>query len=254
MEKEMMHYGSFYPANNLDKIIKTLIDAKKVISPVILITPHAGYYYCGLILGKAYAQIKDLSFENIFILGPSHYEDISSPVVPEYDSFNTPFGFLEVNRNIVRDLVKQKIAIESNLPYEQEHSIEVQLPFISNIYKDKKFPKIVPILLNKYNLKLSDYFKSFVNNSLFIVSSDLSHYLDANKAKDTDAKTIDAIMSLDSRNFAKIDACGDAGIKTILKFATDMKFKPVLIDYMHSGYATKDNEKVVGYTAIGFKK
>jgi len=260
MEREMVHYGSFYPANNLEKVIKTFLNAKKVLDPVVLIVPHAGYYYSGFTAGKAYAQIidfvdnNDKVFENIFIIGPSHYEYIDQPVVSSFDAFETPLGHLQVNMNIIKDLTKKGICVENDLAHAKEHSIEVQLPFISYIYKDaKKIPKIVPILLNDENKKLSKYLEGFTKSSLIVVSSDLSHYLNAKDAKKKDKQTIDVILGLNLNDCWKIDACGNAGIKTAINLAKSQDLKPILLDYVHSGYITKDTKSVVGYTAIGFK-
>jgi AmmeMemoRadiSam system protein B len=226
----------------------------KQINPIALIVPHAGYIYSGFIAGSAYSQIIDNHYENIFIIGPSHNVEIKMPCVSSFDFFETPFGNLQVNMNVINDLIEKKIVIQNDLAHIEEHSLEVQLPFLGYIYKDtKKVPKIIPILLNNFSKDLADYLENYKKNSLIIVSSDLSHYYDSKTAETLDHKIITDILELNEKTLSKDEACGLAGIKTIVRFANNLKLKPVFIDYIHSGFTTKNLKEVVGYTAIGFK-
>jgi len=250
----MVHFGMFYPMNNLSVMIDKMLLSEKKYKPIAIIVPHAGYIYSGMVAGQAYAQTVGENYQNIFIIGPSHYEFISKASVSDCTAFETPFGLLEVNVNIVKDMMTSGLVEINDVAHNKEHSIEVQLPIVYHLFKNMtRMPKIIPILVNETDFKLADYLSRYIHNSLFIVSSDLSHFMPAKEAEAKDKKTISLILNR-GIDATSLDACGSAGIATISRFARKNDLNPVLLEYMHSGYASKDFSSVVGYASFIYKK
>lgn len=249
--------GMFYPDNpeTLAKEVKDFIEeaktSKKHINLKGVIVPHAGYVYSGPIAGTAYRLLKDLTNTektyNVFILAPSHYTYIEASV-GNFKSYETPLGPVKVNKEICNQL-------EQHIPFiteahEREHSLEVQLPFLIGSIKNFQ---IVPILLGEPSLdKMAELLNPYFNdvNNLFIVSSDLSHYLPYDQANRTDKNTLEIITSLDISREKEIDACGQAGIKIIIRIAQNKSYKIDLLDYRNSGDTAGDKSQVVGYGAL----
>jgi len=253
--------GMFYPDNpeTLTTEVKGFIEAanptKKQLNLKGVIVPHAGYIYSGPIAGTAYRllqeQVHPEKYQNVFILAPSHHAYIEASV-GNYESYETPLGQAKVNKEICNQL-------EKNIPFipeahEREHSLEVQLPFLIESLKDFQ---IVPILLGEPSLdKMAELLDPYFNdeNNLFIVSSDLSHYLPYEQANRTDKKTLEIITSLNIAQEREIDACGQAGIKIMMRLAKNSGYKIDLLDYRNSGDTAGDKTGVVGYGALAIYK
>ena len=146
-----------------------------------LIVPHAGYKYSGEVAAQAYQQLNEnQTYENLFILAPSHHAAFNWASVYSKGNYETPLGTVEVNLELCNQLI-EKHKIINFLPeaHSQEHAIEVQLPFLQ--YHLKKLFKLVPILIGTHDLnqlkKLAACLKPyFTDKNLFVVSSDFSHF------------------------------------------------------------------------------
>jgi MEMO1 family protein len=260
MVKEMHYAGSFYPLGNLEEMLESFfsnLDLTEEKDLRGLIIPHASYLYSGITAAKAYSLLLGLEKfpKNIFILAPSHNYSIKKPCVGDFKSYETPFGFLNSNLNIVSDLVKKGLCEYNNEAIRIEHSLEVHLPFLAYIYF-RRFNldvNIIPIVLNAPSYELAEELKRYVNdNSLFIISSDLSHHLSQEDASKVDNSTINTILKRDAKKIDTIDACGSAGIATFNKIAKDMNLNPKLLQYTTSADVYKDYEQVVGYASIAY--
>lgn len=220
------------------------------------IAPHAGYIYSGKTAMFAYKELyMDLLLreEDIFkviILAPAHTEYTEGLVIPDYNYFSTPLGDVKVNST----KIKAKI---NNSPHEQEHAIEVQLPFLQYIFKKaKKEFTIVPIIVGDITEKeakeiAKDINKEIEENTIVIVSSDLSHYKSQEKAKEIDSKTIHNILDINSNE--NIDACGSNPIKVLKEISRLRNWNnPKFLNYSTSGDVTRDKKAVVGYASISF--
>ena len=193
MNKTAVFAGSFYPEN--PKELNTLLNSFKEnkdfeYKSKAIIVPHAGYIYSGHAAMAGFSHLEPA--ENIFIIAPSHHEIFTNIALPEYTYFDTPLGSIEVNNRLIKQLKEKYPCVISNVPFEKEHSIEVQLPFLQNIFYPQKqnavdFVKnlkqlgkklrIVPILTGKCDYRLiADIIAEYWETSSFIISSDLSHY------------------------------------------------------------------------------
>jgi AmmeMemoRadiSam system protein B len=246
--------GYFYPANA--KELKNLINKffekeEEVFEPPkkikALIVPHAGYIYSGPVAAQAYKILKNnkQNPQKIILIGPSHHFALNYFVFSESDEWATPLGNVKV-------LKPQKAEEFFEPAFEPEHSLEVQLPFLQTILS--KF-EIMPILINedKVALKLADFLKETIDEkTLIIVSSDLSHYYPLEIANQIDNQTIKIIENKDIGKKNLIDACGRAGILSLLYLANNLNWKVNLIKYQTSYETTNDDLNVVGYASFVF--
>lgn len=220
-----------------------------------LIAPHAGYIYSGQTAGVSYRQLQSLPDKKykVFLLGPSHHVHISASV-GNFEAYETPLGKVKVDQKICQQLLensKLDFIEEAHLP---EHCLEVQLPFLQRTLKNFE---IVPILCGSINPEklatvLTPYFDQ--SDSLFVISSDLSHYLPATEAEQKDKASLDIITNLDIKNEIKIDACGATPIQAVMRLAKANNYRIKLLDYRHSGQTAGDNSAVVGYASLVITK
>ena len=232
-----------------------------------LIVPHAGYYYSGSVAASAYMALDTARhYKRIFLLGPSHHVWFDGASVnSEADYYATPLGQVKVDRETVRQLMAAD-SVFSYQPkaHDSEHCLEVQLPFLQRRLGD--VPPIVPIIIstNDYRKmqRITKVLKPyFVDENLFVVSSDFSHYPSYDDACKVDARTGKAVESGDVEQFiAAIEsnagsgirnlatsACGEFPIVTMMLMLDDSCQVKHLM-YQNSGdVAGSDHSRVVGY-------
>ncbi len=250
--------GSFYPAGKLqleimiEKLLKEnkpdfkkiklgskKIDLKKVRAAIV---PHAGYVYSGEIASLVYNTIKEIKPKSVCVIGPAHQDRVEG-VVTFKEYWATPFGKTEC-------VPLPKLKVISN---DNEHCIEVQLPFLQTVLGVESF-EFIPALYGEITPSdLAEKISPIIDHSLLIASSDLSHYLPYEQAKVVDRITIDSIISLDTKTLVeKGDACGITGIAALCLIAKEKGWKPVFLNYKNSGDTSGNKRGVVGYVAIIF--
>ena len=233
MNKKSVFAGSFYPEkpeelNNLLNSYKQELYTEYKSKAIIV--PHAGIIYSGY---AAMAGFQHLELnENIFIIAPSHHESFNNIALPEYTYFETPLGSLEVNNRLIKDIAEKFPCLISNEVFDKEHSIEVQLPFIQNLFcpqvqsaidfvkglkKIGRKLRIVPVLVGDCDYRLiSDLISTYWENSSFVISSDLSHYYTKQECRQIDTYTATIIETGKIDFMQREQACGLTGIKSIL--------------------------------------
>lgn len=209
-----------------------------------LIVPHAGYMYSGQLASNAF-QYLDKNVKNIFIIGPPHYVPVRNVVLSSFDKWLTPLGEISVNQEINNDLVERFSCEFEDEAFRDEHSVEVQVPFLQKILQDIK---IVPILASNTGKvkKILDYYWKNPENA-FVISSDLSHFYPANEAKKIDNITAEMIETPDIEKFDSRQACGSVGVCALAEFAKDKSYSMIRVGMVNSGDITGDNSRVVGY-------
>lgn len=275
-DRQPVAAGRFYSANKetLTKDLSRLFEScvKTYPHPDVraIISPHAGYVYSGKIAASAFSVIdRNTRFENIFVIGSSHIMAFEGASVYNTGDFITPLGKLTVNREIAGSLKKEKLFNFPVNAHMQEHSLEVQLPFIQYYFGNNQ--PIVPIIIATNNTntirKIAGILRPwFTEENLFVISSDFSHYPSYKTANQVDKATADAIVSGDPKKFLNVlrsnSYVNDPGLSTsmcgwtsgllLLYLAegnTNLEFRK--IDYCNSGdsnFGSKD--EVVGYNAI----
>lgn len=261
MNKEPVFAGSFYPAD-AEELTNQLESYKKEIDFLYkskaVIVPHAGIHYSGY---AAMAGFQHLDFnETIFIIAPSHHHSFNNIALPEYTYFDTPLGSIEVNNRMIRDIAERFPCLISNTPFDNEHSIEVLIPFMQNVFNPKiqnaldilksfgkKF-KIVPVLVGNCNYTLiSDLISAYWENCSFVISSDLSHFYPIEECRQIDSYTATIIETGKLEFFQQPQACGLAGIKGLVDFANNNDCSLIRTMMYNSGDISGETDRVVGY-------
>ena len=237
-----------------------------------VIAPHAGYPYSGEVAATSYRQADPKkNYKNIFLLGNSHRFAFHGAAIYSAGNYKTPLGEVKVNTELANKLIEENdVFIEHDRAHLEEHSLEVQLPFLQ-YYMEKDF-QIVPILLGtsseSFARKLAGVLKPYLNeDNLFIISADFSHYPEYSDANNVDMNTARAICSNDvahlltalkqneEKNIPNLatSACAWPSILTLLHMTQDDRehLEYELIRYQNSGDTRMgDKSRVVGYCSI----
>jgi len=244
--------GNFYPADKtaLQRMIENLLQKAEFRNHGRLrglVVPHAGYMFSGEVAAWGFKQIPS-DVHTVIILGPSHHFYFEGASISNYTHYRTPLGEVEVSEKV--KLLKQERLIKE-IDDSLEHSIEVELPFLQQVLKDFR---IIPIMTGFVDPeKLAEVLMKYVDNdTLLIVSSDLSHYHPYEIAKQLDEKCIQAISEMDVEKAKECEACGKIPILTLMYLAKKMGWYAYPLQYKNSGDVTGDRRNVVGYAAIGF--
>ena len=272
--------GSFYPDNpqELDKILTGLINQSKKI-PLkggfkILIVPHAGIVFSGPTAAAGFKQIEGKNYSKIILLGASHQAWFDYAAVFDKGEWETPLGKIEVDEDLASAIIdKDAKIIAYTAVHNKEHSLEIELIFLQKVLKNFK---IVPILLSQTGNELIEKLAQKIaqnldDQTLLVVSSDLSHYPPYEIANKVDSQTIQAILDGQVKKFEKTiaglesagwpnlqtAACGQAALKVALKIGELGKLKFIKIKYQNSGdppvggqVPAGDKSQVVGYASI----
>lgn len=248
--------GLFYPgdpAELRDAVSAYLSQAPTVAGPVpkALIVPHAGYAYSGAIAGAAYSQVahRRKQIRRIVLIGPSHRVHLRGMAVPAAEVFQSPLGMVSVDRELKSRALEHEQVIESDAPHANEHSLEVQLPFLQMLFDDFT---LLPIALGSASAPavaaaLADVWGD--EETLVLVSSDLSHYLPYDEACAVDAETITAIVHNNAALTGE-QACGCIGINGLTFLARQRSARIEEIARCNSGDTAGDRSRVVGYGAF----
>ena len=222
--------------------------------PEILIVPHAGYVYSAPIAAQAYIQLKNHAdkIKNVILVGPSHHENFNEIAASSADNFKTPLGKVPVNRKLTDKIVKNNSAVRIlDEAHRQEHSLEVQLPFLQKVLGNFK---IVPLVYGNVSAEeLAKVLEPYVSdeNTVIVVSADLSHYLDYDTARILDRETADLI----EQNHPEVEnhmSCGATGINAALLLAKNKHLRPETLELANSGDTFGNKDNVVGYGAWSF--
>ena len=249
--------GLFYPddASELREVVSGYLrqhsaDAPAA-APKALIVPHAGYIYSGGIAAAAYATVasRRQSIRRVVLIGPSHRVYLRGMAVPAASSFATPLGQVAIDQTLKDTLLRSGAVIESDTPHAQEHSLEVQLPFLQMLFDDFT---LLPLVLGsvapeQIAAALAQTWGDAT--TLVLVSSDLSHYHAYSEARRIDAATSAAILRRET-TLAGEQACGAVGINGLLYFAGQHQLAVSEIARCNSGDTAGDRSRVVGYGAF----
>lgn len=247
--------GSFYPAephtlsNTVANYLTDVSTTGQV--PKAIIVPHAGYVYSGPIAATAYARLipAALSINRVVLLGPAHRVAFQGLALSEATAFITPLGEVAIDHNSYQTLRDLPFVGFLEQAHTQEHSLEVQLPFLQTVLADFK---LVPIVVGEATpQQVSQVLSRLWGNdeTLLVISSDLSHYLDYNSAQQLDQHTSNSIERLDYENIGYNQACGGIAICGLLKLLAEKSLHIQTLDLRNSGDTAGDKQRVVGYGA-----
>jgi AmmeMemoRadiSam system protein B/AmmeMemoRadiSam system protein A len=252
--------GSFYPsaATLLRAEVRSYLHdaAGQSISmrPKAMIVPHAGYVYSGPIAASAYAALASLrDIRRVVLLGPAHRVPLRGLALPDVDSFETPLGVVPVDADAVRALQALPQVVVRAGAHANEHSLEVQLPFLQETIGNFT---LVPLVVGDAGAdEVAEVLEAVWGGpeTLIVISSDLSHYLPYDVARRTDASTARTIAALDP-TLDHAHACGATPVNGLLAVARKHGLRAELLDLRNSGDTAGDRARVVGYGAWAFSE
>lgn len=248
--------GLFYPEakSELQQVVEAyLAEAPAVVQrPKALIVPHAGYIYSGPIAATAYAALLPWRDEitRVVLLGPNHRVPLRGIAASSAAQFRTPLGDIPLDTDAVANSVNQIDSVDYyDLAHQQEHSLEVHLPFLQSILP--RFT-LLPYVVGQASEKAVSYLLELLwggLETLIVVSSDLSHYHSYDEARAMDAATASAIEHCDSSHIDPEHACGAYPVRGLLRAAKRHDLKITTADLRNSGDTAGDRRQVVGYGA-----
>lgn len=228
-----------------------------------LIVPHAGYVYSGEIAAVAYKIIKSQTFESVLVLGPSHKALFRGVSIYDRGGYETPLGVVPVDVTLANDIMARSEII-SYVPaaHYEEHSVEIQLPFLQVALGKFSF---VPLVMGEQDLrtckKLAESIVNAINgrNILIVGSSDLSHFHSYEKAVKLDSLVLKRVENMDGPGLLEdleknlSEACGGGPAAVTMMVSKKLGAnRAKLLKYANSGDVTGDRRSVVGYASAIF--
>ncbi|MCW5586117.1 MAG: AmmeMemoRadiSam system protein B [Chromatiales bacterium] len=250
--------GMFYPATK-QALSSTLQGLMRDVSggvesrPRALIVPHAGYQYSGPVAASAYATLSPWADEirRVVVLAPSHRVAFSGIATSSAGAFATPLGEIPVDAGALELLADLPGVQQLDEAFAQEHSLEVQLPFLQTVLS--RF-SLVPLIVGDADSDdVSRVIEALCDaDTLIVVSSDLSHYLDYQSCQQRDRATTAQIEAMQGERIGPYDACGAHPIRGLLLTARRHGWQVQTLDLRNSGDTAGDRSRVVGYGAYEF--
>lgn len=250
--------GAFYPANpdTLSAEVDRFLAAAQPHTgpaPKAIIAPHAGYIYSGPVAAHAYAALHPAgrTIRRVVVLAPSHRVAFRGIAASDALEFRTPLGDIPVDTDAVEKAIDLPQVGYLEQAFQGEHALEVQLPFLQRTLDDFSLvPFIVGDTRPEEVAQLLDLLWGG-EETLIVVSSDLSHYHDYVTAQHMDRQTSSHIESLDP-HLAYDDACGRNPIQGLLLAAREHGLQAETVDLRNSGDTAGPKDRVVGYGAYVF--
>jgi len=256
--------GSFYPSRlatlsaQVDALLVSKAQPQKAKA---IIVPHAGYIYSGAVAGQVIAST-DIP-KTIVLLGPNHYGAGPAISVSGADSWATPMGHVPIEKELRQQLLRSISDLKTdNSAHEQEHSLEVMLPFL---LKRQPELNIVPIALGPLGLEqclalgsaLARTLSDYEQDVLLLASSDMNHFSSAEITEKLDSLAIEAMTAYDPAQLYqvvrdnRISMCGVLPVIAVMQAAREMGASSCrIVSYSHSGQVNGDNSNVVGYAGL----
>jgi MEMO1 family protein len=251
--------GAFYPASahELSAQVGAMLRAAGTASareaPKAIIAPHAGYIYSGPVAASVYARLTAVAgkIKRVVLLGPAHRVAVRGLALPGAAAFETPLGTVFVDSAAVARISDLPQVTTSADAHALEHSLEVHLPFLQSVLGEFA---LVPLVVGRASPEeVAQVLERLWGDeeTLLVISSDLSHYLAYDQAQATDRETAHSILNR-RPNLNPYQACGAAPVNGLLLAATRKRLEPELIDLRNSGDTAGDRRRVVGYASFGF--
>lgn len=247
--------GTFYPDNPkyLEKELTAMLEeaARPDIDPAAikaLVVPHAGYIYSGPVAATAYRLLtrRREQIRRVVLLGPSHRIPFRGLALPLADRFQTPLGDIPLDTQAMQSISSLPEVVRRDDAHEWEHSLEVQLPFLQKVLANFQ---LVPIVVGDADPEtVAEVLERLWGDSetLIVISSDLSHYLPYELAKQIDSQTARSIEAK-SDTIEGDQACGCRPLNGLLRLAKRKGLEVKTLDLRNSGDITGARDQVVGY-------
>ncbi len=267
--RESIIAGSWYPGDPgalASEVRKFLAEADppKVEGNLIgLVSPHAGFMYSGAVAAHAYKLLEDHPFDRVLIVAPSHRAHFQGASVYNLGGYRTPLGVVPLDRKLVDDLFRESSSI-TYVPEadSQEHSLEIQLPFLQVVLKQFR---LTPIIMGEQSRANVETLAAAIANVcrgkkvLLVASSDLSHYHPYETAGTLDGVVTGRVGAFDPDGLwealrtGSCEACGAGPILAVMLAARRLGANSAsILRYANSGDVTGKKDGVVGYMSAAF--
>ncbi len=252
--------GAFYPAEMeaCRDLVRGFLD-KAAPSPIprpkVIVAPHAGFIFSGPIAGSAYANLAERAevITRVVLIGPAHRVAFKGVAIPSADHHETPLGTVAVDWDGVRAALALPGVSVADPVFKNEHSLEVHLPFIQMTLPGAS---IVPLLVGDASHQDIERVLDAVwggPETLIVISSDLSHFLDYDRARDLDSKTLAKIELMKPDGIESANACGHRPLGGALRHAIRRDLRVTALDIRNSGDTRGNKDRVVGYGAFAME-
>jgi AmmeMemoRadiSam system protein B/AmmeMemoRadiSam system protein A len=245
--------GMFYPADAAQCAaeVQTCLQAARpaAVSAKALIAPHAGYIYSGAVAASAYATIAPRrgQISRVVLLGPNHRVAVRGMALSSARDWLTPLGSIPLDRGLLDRLAQLPEVEVSDAPLQQEHSLEVHLPFLQQVLGPFA---LAPVLVGDAS---PDSVARLLREAwggpetLIVISSDLSHYHDYATAQQLDGAAAQAIELMRPDLLKDDHACGNRALRGFMLEARRRDLRVTALDVRNSGDTAGDKSRVVGY-------
>ncbi|MBC8376653.1 MAG: AmmeMemoRadiSam system protein B [FCB group bacterium] len=251
--------GMFYPGDphTLEDQIANFIQEKPnetTVVPKVIIVPHAGTVYSGSIAAAAYRTLLQYRhvIRKVILLGPAHRVFLHGLALPTVDQFQTPLGEINLDTQTIQNLVDEYPQISiSDQAHAEEHSLEVQLPFLQKVLASFR---LIPFVVGEATQKeVADVIETLWGGDecLIVISTDLSHFHSYDEAIKLDTITARRIESFQGELLGDHSACGRIPLRGLLQVAKHKGMSIKRLDLRNSGDTSGRNDQVVGYGAWG---
>ena len=253
--------GSFYPADesSLRRTVESLLRevpeaAPQAMAPKALIAPHAGYVYSGPVAASIYARLLPFRerYQRVVLLGPAHRYPFRGLAASSAIAFETPMGRVPLDLEAMADALELPQVRLLDQAHEGEHSLEVHLPFLQAVLGDFRLVPLVvgDALPEEVAAVLEELWGG--EETLVVVSSDLSHFLPHSQAVTLDEATAAAIEAFRPEEIAPDQACGRIPLGGLLLRAKALGLQVERVDLRNSGDTAGPRDQVVGYGSFLF--
>lgn len=248
--------GKFYPQDphQLESDVRRMLDSAQVVDcqPKILIAPHAGYAYSGPVAATAFASLGSQrhTIGRVVILGTCHTRGDPLIFATHARCFDTPLGAVNTDLASIESAVREGLAVVDDGAHRFDHAVEVQLPFLQVTLDSFE---LAPFLVGGAPAeRVANLIRLLWAGpeTIFVISSDLSHYLPYDQASETDRQTAEMIVALDGQSLDRKRACGFRAISGALQVAREKSLSCLSLDLKNSGDAGGPRQRVVGYGAF----
>lgn len=247
--------GTFYAErpqvleDNLDAMLGRCTSAGP--APKAIIAPHAGYIYSGAVAAEAYARLASARarISRVVLLGPSHRVGFQGIAASNARFFRTPLGDIPVDQHAITSILGIQGTGFLDEAHTGEHSLEVHLPFLQRVLDSFS---LVPLVVGDASKELVARVLSTLwggEETLVVISSDLSHYHSYAEASSIDARTANKIINLDA-SLVGDEACGCRGVNGLLHLLKQKNLSITQLDVRNSGDTAGSHDRVVGYGAF----
>jgi AmmeMemoRadiSam system protein B/AmmeMemoRadiSam system protein A len=256
--------GSFYPgdAQSLRRAVAAHLatvppPAKAARPPKLLVLPHAGYAYSGDVAALGYAELAPWrgTIRRVVLMGPVHRVPVRGLAVPGVEAFETPLGEIVLDREALAAVADLRQVVQADRPHAMEHSLEVHLPFLQTVLGEGW--RLAPLAVGEATPgEVAQVLARLWggDETLVVISSDLSHYLPYDAAQQRDGATVQRILQF-ATDLEGDEACGAAPLNGALQVAREKGLRPRLLGVRNSGDAkagVAGRDRVVGYGAVAF--